>query len=403
MAAVCDTLSYLADYQVTDIQRFVECLKTERRIIDVAQQENVIAGGFLDRAMPQAHAHMALFELPRVLGTFVLSPGWFRLLSYDESNLERLREAFQTLAGPALGPPRFDSRPAPLRSVMDRVLTIRFPSGTTEEQAQRFLEGHLQQMFEDQWIQRPLKSLNGITPVDAAGHANLKKKVLGLIQFQEEVATTIMPLPYDFDRLRHKLGLPTSGPKAISPAPTSSDISSMNAAELATLAVDTLSGDELQSAFQAAIRLDATELAARFAQAIVTRPYQGDRFTYFKHLNQVALDNTQMTDALEALDAGLKDDCEHNEGRRRNDYELLRAKTHLRANDAEQANAVFAGLLQRQPDSLDIIGTAAEAMLKVGAKPFAVTFAEQGVAKAKQKGDRDRIGYFQELLDAARR
>ena len=41
--------------------------------------------------------------------------------------------------------------------------------------------------------------------------------------------------------------------------------------------------------------------------------------------------------AIDALNDGEKDDCEHNEGRRRNDYELRRAQILVKKGDHEQA------------------------------------------------------------------
>ena len=55
-------------------------------------------------------------------------------------------------------------------------------------------------------MHRPLKSLSQVPPIDAAGHAGLKKKLSGVIQFLQECAA-MTHYPCDFDRLRRKLGL----------------------------------------------------------------------------------------------------------------------------------------------------------------------------------------------------
>jgi hypothetical protein len=130
---------------------------------------------------------------------------------------------------------------------------------------------------------------------------------------------------------------------------------------------------------------------------------QADRFGMFNHLVQLAIDQADHTAAHSWLDAGLKEDCEHNEGRRRNDYELRRAQVHLRAKEPEQAFEVFERLIERSPTNLDLLGRATESMLTAKQKPQATKFAEQGLARAKQHGDRDRVGYFEELLAAARK
>lgn len=67
--------------------------------------------------------------------------------------------------------------------------------------------------FEQTWIHHPRHGLGGMTPLNAAriASAEMKVKIEGLIQFQEQMARrpTSRPLyqDYDFDRLRYRLGL----------------------------------------------------------------------------------------------------------------------------------------------------------------------------------------------------
>ena len=59
---------------------------------------------------------------------------------------------------------------------------------TDQAEAERRVEAGAQQFFEGTWLQRPLKALNGIAPVDAAGHAVLRRKLRGVIQFLARTA-----------------------------------------------------------------------------------------------------------------------------------------------------------------------------------------------------------------------
>ena len=128
---------------------------------------------------------------------------------------------------------------------------------------------------------------------------------LKAVQPHKQVGEELVPIEtYDFDALRHKLGLeyvsadppkvnvpaearaaePRSGeqarvtdasPTTAQPAaePKKRDIGSMNAGELSELDVAALSVGELEQAMRAALKIDARELAVAFAQAGVTKPH----------------------------------------------------------------------------------------------------------------------------------
>jgi tetratricopeptide (TPR) repeat protein len=219
-----------------------------------------------------------------------------------------------------------------------------------------------------------------------------------------------LPLLLRWHRVRERLAqvaqvaqVAQAGAAAEQPARA---ISGMNAAELAALNAEELPDEDAEQAFQAALGVDAREIAGRFAQVLAHRPPRSDRpdrYTVYNHLVQLALENDQFAEAQSWIDAGLKEDCEYNEGRRRNDYELRRAQAHLRANEPEQAQDLFRRLIERVPSDLHILGVAAEAMLSARRPQDATAFAEQGLTKAKGKGDRDHAAYFEELLTAAKK
>ena len=102
-------------------------------------------------------------------------------------------------------------------------------------------------------------------------------------------------------------------------------------------------------------------------------------------------------------DEGEKADCEHNDGRHRNDYELRRGQVLTKQGEVESAREVFERLIERVPSELRYRGTAAEAMLSAKQGSTALRFAEQGLAKAREKNDRDSEQYFMELAAAARK
>jgi tetratricopeptide (TPR) repeat protein len=401
----CDYLEHGAYFQIRDARVVAQALNDDKRFVDLHQAQGVVGGSLIDRDMPAVHENLALFELPQVIAyVVIIGTQELRLLHQDPNTLEKGQRVVQELMGPALGEMRLDKRPTAFQQLASNLFRIRLPQGVGEEHGRRLILGELERHFEEHWIQRPLKSLNGIRPIDAAGHQGLRKKLLGVVKFQEEIVR-LLPFPYNFNRLRTKLGLPmTAQPAPAAAAAVSRDLSALGAAELAGLKADELKDEELLVAFQTALRLDAEDLAEHFAQILTERPGgPADRYQVFQHLIRAAAERNDFPQAQGWVDAGLQYDCEHNEGRRRNDYELRRARLYLESKEPEQAFVAFRALVERTPSNLDALGAAAEAMLSVKERARAVQFAELGLNQAKQKGDRDRIGYFQELLVAAKR
>jgi hypothetical protein len=201
---------------------------------------------------------------------------------------------------------------------------------------------------------------------------------------------------YDFDRLRRKLGLLEA------PA----DVSAMGAAELGGLRVEGLPDEQLEQAYQAAQKLDAGDLAAHFARALVARPPRPehpDRYPWFAYLTQHALRAGHTDEALDYVNEGERVDCEQNQGRRRDDYELRRGQVHVKRGEADAAQDVFQRLIERVPSNVKYRGSAAEAMLSLKQGARALRFAEDGLAAARQQNDRDSEQYLLELVAAAKK
>ncbi len=279
-----------------------------------------------------------------------------------------------------------------------------FPLKKTEDSTQRVLE-HVQKYYEETWIHKPRRALAGNTPVDAAAHPILRKHLRGVIQFLEDCAKGSMIAGYDFGRLRRKLGL--VGATGVAPSSSAaSDIAAMGTAELAKLDAAHLSDEQLEQAYQAAVKLDAEELAANFARQLIARPVhpeRTDRFPWYSYLAQYALRNGDNDAALDYINEGEKVDCEHNQGRRRNDYELRRGQIYAKRGEVEQAAEVFQRLIERVPNNFRYRGSAAEAMLSLCQPARALRFAEEGIAAARQANDRDSEQYLLELAAAAKK
>ncbi|MCI0639528.1 MAG: tetratricopeptide repeat protein [Gemmataceae bacterium] len=416
-----DYVEYAVLAPMTDPQAFLEALQRMGQEgilagVRVAEQEGMITGMMLEKPAPALTPELEAKQSPHLAAFFTIVGNIMRLWSVLKERLDRAFAIVQQRAGAALGQPYHARGPAKFFDIVTECLIFPKAALSETEIESRFRE-HLEKFYEETWLHRPLKSLGGVPPIDAAGHAVLKKKLRGVIQFLQE-CSAMTKYPYDFDRLRRKLGLDAVGQTFVSAgAPETPvqertarlptlDIAAMGAAELAGLSPDALQDEELETAFQTALKIDARDLAAKFAQTAVARPPRADkpdRYAFFNHLTQTALANRDFTAALDQVNAGEKDDCEHNDGRRRNDYELRRGQLLAKSGDLGQAQEVFDRLIARVPNELKVRGSAAEAMLSAKNGPQALGYAEAGLAEARKQQQRDSEEYFLELAAAAKK
>jgi tetratricopeptide (TPR) repeat protein len=342
-------------------------------------------------------------EAGHLAGSLTIAGNLVQFTTPLKGPFERVREELRARLQLGLGELREGKGPIAFHDVVAEALL--FPVGGAPGLSAERVREHTQRYYEDKWAHQPRKVLGGLTPVDAAGHAKLRKKLRGVIQFIQECAAPTVVGDYDFERLRRKLGL--SAPAApAAPGAVPADISALGAAELAALPADALSDEQLEQAYQAAHRLSAEEVSAHFARALVGRPPQAgrtDRYPWYSYLINKALKDGALDDALDTLNEAEKADCEHNEGRRRNDYELRRGQVHVKRGEVDQAQDVFQGLIARAPANFKYRGAAAEAMMSAKQGARALRFAEEGLAAARQANDRDSEQYLMDLVAAAKR
>jgi tetratricopeptide (TPR) repeat protein len=371
--------------------------------INTGKEEGVIRALVLEPA-PVLAAGAGASEGGPLAAHLLIAEGVVRVWGSVRERFDRVRAELQQKAGPGLSEGHAHVGPPAWGDIVAEALV--FPVGVKDQaEAERRVETYAQQFFEGPWLQRPLKSLNGIAPIDAAGHTVLRRKLRGVVQFLADCAAGGVLHGYDFDRVRRKLGLLAgAAPAAAGAAPA--DVTALGAPELAALKVEELSDEQLRQAFQTAQRLDAHEIGTHFARALVARPADGadaDRYPYFSYLIERALAVGNTAEALDTINEGEKADCEQNEGRRRNDYELRRGKVHARRGEANEAHDVFERLIQRDPTNMKTRSAAAEAMLSLRQGQRALRFAEEGLAQARKQNDRDSEGHLMELVAAAKK
>jgi tetratricopeptide (TPR) repeat protein len=405
MDAQSDHIEHSVLYQMHNPGEILHVLDRwgkEGRLVGVhaSEEDGVITGLLLER-MPDLTPALRATQAPQMAAHLLVVADRLRLWHTNAEALQRIRAEFEQAVGPAVSDGRNEQRPASFADILAEALV--FPLHASDEaDAKRRVSEHVQRYFEETWIHRPLRSLNLIPPIDAAGHAVLRKKLEGVLEFLEDCAKNNQAIDYDFSRLRRKLGLLPGARETAQGL----DIGSMSAADLSALTAESLDDDSLEAAYQAALKLDARDVAGRFARLLVARPARPDRpdqYPWYSHLIQLAMGEGDTEAALDYLNQGLKADCEGNAGRRRNDYELRRGQLHAKRGEVDEAQGAFERLIERAPSELRYRGSAAETMLGLKQPTRALRFAEQGLAKAVEKNDRDSEEYFKELVNAARK
>ena len=407
-------------------------------------QERGMMFGLIVEELPSLLA-VGTVNLARVTARVMVGQGVIRLSHPNRDSVARAADEIRTALQLAVEQPAESTNPLNFRDVILEALAQ--PAGSGDEAAlEAKLRAHAANYFENVWFHKPLKALSGNTAIDAVGSKVLRKHVFGAIKFLEDCLATALPhkkvgaetVPiqlYDFDALRHKLGLeyvsaappvvnvpadaPTEAKKEAadirgltpparqeSPAPKKREINALNTAELAALDVAALSVGELEQAMLAAVKLDARELAVAFAQAGLLKPFDAvtpDRYRLYATAITGAAATGDTARAAELIDQGAKYDADHNIGQRETEYKLRKAQLYVKAKDAEKAAAEFEALVALHPDEGKFYTTAAEEMLRMKAGAKALHFAEAGLEVAKRTNNRDLEGHCSELAAAARK
>ncbi len=406
MEEFADTLESSVLLQIRDPDPISACLQewqSQRRLLVIrATQEDGVFSALVLEKVTSLIGDSASGPAPH-LGAYLMIVGdRVRLWHSQKAPLEKIRDELTQKVGPALAPGTTHTAVANFNDVLAEALV--FPVGVADKDlAEQRVRQQQERFFEETWLQRPLKALGGVPPIDAAGSPVARKKLRGVVRFIEDIAAA-SGQPYDFDRLRRKVGLLAGAPAT--PTSGGPDIAALGSAELAALSAETLADDQLELAFQTALKLDARELAGHFARILIQRPEspaRPDRYPVYNLLVQQAQAEGKPDVALEMIDLGEKFDADHNEGQRGGDYAVRRGQILAKRGEHQAAADVFARLIERVPSELKYRGSATEALLSAHQGALALPFAEGGLAKAREQNNRDSEQYFQELAAAARK
>jgi tetratricopeptide (TPR) repeat protein len=437
MEAHCDYLQHGFAFQIANAQAATALLREwhaeGRLLVQPTEEQHTIAAIVLDfqkgivtdtaDSRPDQGTFAAYLHIVQTA---------LRMRGPNRASVENLRDTFREKLGLPMGEAELNSSPMPFHDLILPALV--FPTGPksplTPERVKELARKH----FVEKWLHQPLKSLAGNSPIDAAGSTALKRKLAGVVDFLSQCCEGAYLNQADFNVVRHKLGLepvevapepetpaeaqvevqtgtatptpttPTTPTPAATPAKL--NIPAMNAAELAALEIPTLTVPQLASAHQTAVKLDAKELAKHFAETLVARPAEAeknDRYPFYSYLILRALADGEHDRALTLADAGGTFDADHNAAARRDEFDLRKGQVHARKGDNDKAAEVFGSLLERSPDNAKLRVEIIETLLRLKKGKLALQFAEAGIARARDKMDRDAEGHFSELAASARK
>jgi tetratricopeptide (TPR) repeat protein len=409
-----DYREYLFHYQLREgagVEAMLQDWSNSRRLVPLqSNQEGTFVALLLEMSTSGLiTAGGPAADAGRFAGYLLIVANLLRISTPLKEPYDRLKEEVRQRLALGLTELREAVAPAQFNDIVADALI--FPLGSDAKQNEERMRQHVEKYYEETWIHKPRKVLAGNSPVDAVGHTVLRRKLLGVIRFIEDCAKGGMVETYDFGRLRRKLGLTAAaaGPAIAAAAAgvaAAADVSAMSAAELGGLAAASLDPAQLEQGWRAAQKLDAGELATRFAKELVSRPVQAghaDRYPVFSYLIQRSLQEGDTAGALDWVNEGEKVDCEHDDGHHRNDYELRRGQVHVKRGEADAAHDVFQRLIERTPSEMRFRTAAVEAMLSLRQGARALAFAEAGLEAAKKQNDRDSVAHLQELAAAAKK
>ena len=289
--------------------------------------------------------------------------------------------------------------PLPLAFLDAAVWAIRMAIGLDDEARSRLNRLAVERYYEVVWILRPRQGLDGRTPVEAGrlaaeGDPIARAKLEAVVRLREQLGqrptTAALYQGYPFDRLRRRLGLPTTDPEAIDPL----DASTMSGSELDKLDPEALDDYNLADAYESAAALGVDDRTARFASILAARDLASlariDLRALFATLVrwEIARDSTE--DAMARLDRAQAVDRELHEGRDWKTYETWRAEVYVRVGQPDRAVRVYQGLVQEPPDPALALD-AAETLLDAGFELEARAMAQQALDLAEPVGDEDVI------------
>ncbi len=303
-------------YTTDDLQKVLELLLSHQRAsklpIDVSQESPegdpppTAAFRLLDRPLLTDAESLSLETVPSILGQVTLygkqtdRDARVALAGIDEEPFQLAGALLEEIAGSALGKPSEKEvlhSFAAMRGNLDPRWQL--PEGLTRERIHALFIEHGANAYLNRWPQQTVHMLENKTPLEAAGDARLRIRVLAQIMVSEMTLVEQRDA-FDFNLLRAKLGLPTLD----TIDPTTVDLLALPMNRWHRLEVDKLDDDALVRLLGVAIRVRAGRNSRLLALEAIDRPSLEGKISKAFIYNELCQLESDPIKALEYLNLG---------------------------------------------------------------------------------------------------
>ena len=267
----------------------------------------------LDREILKDAADLRLETLPRVCGQALL----FGRQTDREARLELFgvaqpRFAALSAALKNVGPDYFNDSEPELETLASISATFdlldcpwKLPENATADDYRKVVADYTDWAMLERWPQMRLGFLDGKTPADAAKDEAYQTKLLAAVLVVEALAVQARK-PFDFNRLREKLGLP----KLETIDPTGIEIAHISLTRLGRLDVDKMTDEQIESAYVRSLLYGLASETVLFGERLLDMPRTDQNRR--QHILLVLAQQAESSDqALEFINRGVKE-CEEN-------------------------------------------------------------------------------------------
>jgi hypothetical protein len=263
----------------------------------------------LDREAVQDAAEVRLETLPRVCGQALL----FGRQTDCEARLELFgvaRPRFNALSSmlKSVGPDYFEDTEPELEPLAKISATFdmldcpwKLPDNTTPDDYRRIVNDYTEWAMLERWPQMRLGFLDGKTPLEIAGEADYRTRLTAAVLVLESLAIQARK-PFDFNRLREKLGLPML--ETIDP--TDIDIASISLTRLGRLDVAKMTDSQVEAAYVRSLLYGMSKEIVIFGERFLDAPDMDP--TRRQHILLVLAQQAETSDqAMAFIDRGRKE------------------------------------------------------------------------------------------------
>ncbi len=286
-------------YAVKDEDALAEKLSSDKRIeeypLDPTKlEEDAVRPRsthiLLDKVTPPANPDLKRDEIPSVLG-FLSFYGkrtdrgaQLELTTDRTAEFEDVKKLLVEIAGETLGE-ILEEEVVAEKSVSEDSLSWRWrlPPGTPIEQRRRFVAEERRSAIMERWTASPRAALNGKSPKEAAGDADLRIPLLASALIIEQAAGEPSELEL-FDRVRGVLGLPPA--EVIDPADV--DVAQISIVRVPHLNLSKLSDAQLMKLIERSTMLGANLATLVVAGELVSRPTHEEKTDLSSAFRQLA-------------------------------------------------------------------------------------------------------------------